>query len=185
VRRHRDSGFTIIEALLVIAISIITAAIAIPIFTNAVNNYRLTAAVSATTGAISATRMQAIMHGCSYEVIFTTTSLSYQVYSEVPAIGTSGCLTAFALVTPNVGSATTPLPNAGPINMYGWVSCTVTSPPTLTGCTAMTGTTITYTFASNGTVTVSPAGAGMQLKNPVKSNTIWVSGVGDVQTSNP
>jgi hypothetical protein len=34
-------------------------------------------------------------------------------------------------------------------------------------------------------VTTNPAGAGIQIKNSVRSNTIWISGVGDVQVSSP
>jgi len=177
VKRYRNSGFSLIEALIVVAITIVLAGIAIPVFSNAMNSYRQSATVSAASGAVSATRMQAIMRGYPYELIFTPSSLSYQLYNEVPPA------TTFSLVTPGTGSATTPLPNAGQVTMTGLVSCT--APPALTGCTAMTGTTITYTFNANGTVTLSPAGVAMQIKNSVKTNTIWVSGVGNVTTSQP
>lgn len=192
MKRNRNSGFSLIEALIVVAITLVLAGIAIPVFITTIDTYRFAATVSAASGALSSTRMQAIMRGCPYELIFTPSSLSYQLYSEVPPIGTVGCLTSYSLVTPQTGSATTPLPNAGPMTMTGLVSCT--APPALTGCTAMTGTTITYTFSSNGTVTSNPSGVGMQIQYKVythgawvsaRSNTIWVSGVGNVSTSNP
>jgi hypothetical protein len=130
------------------------------------NSYRQTAAVSAATGAISATRFQAIMRGYPYEIIFTSSSMSYQVYSETSGATCPPTFTA-------VGSAV-PLPSAGGISM--------------------TQATATYTFLSNGTVygamaTTSPClGAAvptLQVKNAVKSNTITVSGVGNVSTSSP
>ena len=155
------AGFTMIEVLIVMAIAIVLAGIAIPITTNAMNSYRQNAAVAATTSAISATRFLAIMRGYPYQLVFTSSSMSYQVFNEVPPAST------FSLVTPSIGSATTPLPAAGGISM--------------------TGTSFTYTFSANGTVTstASPAGTAMQIKNSVKSNTITVSGVGNVSVSSP
>lgn len=175
MKRHLNAGFTLVEALIVLAISIVLAGIAIPMFTNAMNGYYQSATVSATAGAISATRMQAVMHGCSYELIFNPSNLTYQVYSEVPAIGTVGCLTAFSLVTPSVGSATTPLPNAGGVSM----TCIVNGVPTFVGGG------VPFTFFANGTVSVFPTGATLQIKNTVRSSTISVSGVGYVSTTSP
>jgi len=177
LKRHSNSGFSMIEIVIVLAISIVLAGIAIPVFTNAMNNFRLSATVSAVSGAISTTRMQAIMHGYPYETVFTISPLSFQIFNEVPPA------TTFSVVVPGAGSSVTPLPSAGGVTMTGLVSCT--APPSLTGCVTMAGTTITYTFMANGTVTILPAGAGIQIKNAVKSNTIWVSGVGNVSTSNP
>jgi prepilin-type N-terminal cleavage/methylation domain-containing protein len=179
VKRHLNAGFTLIEALIVVAISVVLAGIAIPTFMTTMRSYNQSATVAAAAAAISSTRMQAIMRGYPYEVVFTPSSLSYQIYNEAPPAAT------YSLVVPQIGSSTTPLPNAGGVTMAGWVSCTVTSPPTLTGCTAMAGTTVTYTFLANGTVTSNPAGVGLQIKNVVKSNTMWVSGVGNVSTSSP
>jgi len=174
VERHGNSGFTLLEALMVMAISLVLAAVAAPIASNAINAYYLNATVSAASGAISSTRMQAIMHGYSYQLVFSPSVLTYQV---IPSVG---------------ASTTIPLPNAGGVSMQGWINCPLTNPQTLIvlSCTKMTaGATITYTFAANGTVSFSPASSpaavGMQISNKVSSNTIWVSGVGYVSTSTP
>jgi glutamate dehydrogenase/leucine dehydrogenase len=55
------------------------------------------------------------------------------------------------------------------------------------GPITMTGTSFTYTFSANGTVTslANPAGTAFQLENSFQSNTITVSGVGNVSTSSP
>lgn len=162
MKRRMNKGFTLIEALIVIAISLVLAGIALPVFLGAMNNYRLNAAVSAAAGALSTTRFQAIMHGYSYQIVFTSSGLSYQVYNEVPPATTYSA----------VGSAI-PLPSAGPI--------------------AMTGTNFTCTFTANGIAAcaANPGGASsfqlklMHLTTVVKSNTITVSGVGNVSVTNP
>jgi prepilin-type N-terminal cleavage/methylation domain-containing protein len=162
VKRSTNAGFTLIEALIVIAISLVLAGIAIPSFTNAMSSYRLSAATSAVAGAIESTRFQAIMYGCQTQLVFTAATMSYQAYSEVPASTATGCLTSFSAI----GTAI-PLPSVGPITM--------------------SGTSFTYTFFANGIVTsvASPSGTSLQLQNSVKSNTITVSGVGNVSTSSP
>lgn len=174
-----------IEMLVVISISLVMVGIAIPTFNNAMYSYRQAAAVSATSGALSSTRFLAIMKGYPYQLVFTTTTMSYQIFNEVPPA------TSYSLVTPATGSATTPLPSAGALTMTSvacsvaltnW-ACTPTSDQTAN--TGTGSTTITYTFLANGTVTSSPASAGIQIANTVKSNTIWISGVGDVGTSSP
>ena len=182
MKRPKHSGFTMIQTMIVVTMSIILAGIAIPNFNNAMYSYRQSATVSAVTGALSSTRFMAIMKGYPYEVVFTPSTLSYQIYNEVPPA------TSYSLVTPATGSATTPLPSAGKVTMKS-VGCSVAL--TNWACapssdqTTNTGTTITYTFLANGTVSTTPAGAGIQISNSVKSNTIWISGVGDVGTSSP
>lgn len=183
MKRRANVGFTMIQTLVVVAIIGVLSAISIPVFTNTMNSYRLNAAVSAAKGAISATRMQAIMHGCEYEVVFTLSSMSYQTFSEVPSTaGTVGCLTSFSN-----GTTAIPLPDwqlamevyTCSVPLTNW-SCTPS-----TDLLASSSTTVTYTFFPNGTVTVSPASAGMRVANTIQSNTIWISGVGDVETSSP
>jgi len=167
VKRHSSSGFSLIEVLMVIAISLVLAGIAIPGFMNALKSYNQSATVSAVTGAIESTRFLAIMRGYPYQMVFTASTLSFEVYNEIPPA------TTFSVVVPAQGSAITPLPNAGGVAMHG-------------------AATFTYTFCPNGTVfgaaTACPGSAmppSMQISNSVKSNTITVSGVGNVSTSIP
>lgn len=182
MKRLSDSAFTMVEMLLVIAISITLAAIAVPTFNNAMYSYRQGATVSGVQAALSSTRFLAIMRGYPYQLVFTPSTLSYQIYNEVPPA------TSYSLVVPATGSSTTPLPSAGNVKMTS-VACSVTltnwaCTPT-SDQTTNSGTTITYTFLANGTVTSTPTSAGIQISNSVKSNTIWMSGVGDVGTSSP
>jgi len=166
VKRSSNSGFTMIEALMVVAVGLLLGGMAIPIFGNAMKNYYQSATISAAAGAIQSTRFQAIMHGYPYQITFTSSTMSYQVYTESAGVS---CPPAFSAV----GNAV-PLPSAGSVSM--------------------TGTTATFTFYASGTVygtvpTTSPctpaAAPTLQIKNSVKSNTITVSGVGDVSISSP
>lgn len=166
MKRYSNSGFTMIEALMVVAVGILLAGIAMPIFTNAMKNYYQAATVSAAAGAIQSTRFQAIMHGYPYQMVFTASTLSYQIYTESAGVS---CPPVFS-----ASGKAVPLPSAGSVSM--------------------TGTTATYTFYASGTVygtvaTTSPctpaAAPTLQIKNSVKSNTITVSGVGDVSISSP
>jgi hypothetical protein len=65
--------------------------------------------------------------------------------------------------------------------MTGKTGCTSTT--SLTGCTTMSGTTITYTFSANGTVSSSPSGVFIEINNKVKTSLISVSGVGNVSST--
>ncbi len=94
------------------ASTLVPTVVAIPIANNAIYSYRQSASVSATTGAISATRFLAIMRGYPYQLVFTSSGMTYQIFNEVPPAVT------FSLVTPGTGSATTPLPAAGGIEKH-------------------------------------------------------------------
>jgi prepilin-type N-terminal cleavage/methylation domain-containing protein len=161
-RQLKSGGFTLIEILLSIAIGTVITVASVPFFLNSLNAYRMSAAVSAVSGAISSTRFQAIMHGCAYQVVFTSATMSYQVYNELPATVGASCASSFSAV----GSAI-PVPSAGPITLPG--------------------TSFTFTFNSNGTVTqaTSPSGTAFKLQNSLKSIYVYVSGVGDVETCQP
>ena len=151
MKRRASAGFSLIEMLVVIAIVGVLAAMAIPGFMNSMNSYRFSGAVAASTGAIQSTRFQAIMQGYPYRLVFTSSTLSYQVSNQVPPA------TSFSAV----GSA---IPIARP------------------GDATFNGTTFTYTFSPNGTVTSSST---MQISNGVSSNTLTVSGVGNVTVTSP
>ncbi len=183
MKRFSDSAFTMVEMLVVISISLLLVGMAIPTFTNAMYAYRQGATVSGVSGALSSTRFLAIMKGYPYQLVITPSTLSYQIYNEVPPA------TSYSLVTPATGSATTPLPSAGKVTMTS-VDCSVAltnwACTPLTDQTANSGTTITYTFLANGTVTSSPASAGIQIAHTVKSNTRFgFREWGDVGTSSP
>jgi Tfp pilus assembly protein FimT len=162
VKRCTTAGYSLLQVVVALAVSFILAGISTPVFMRALNAYRFSSAVSAVTGAITSTRFQAIMHGCPYQLVLTSLPMTYQVYSEVPSTVGSACATSYSAV----GSAI-PIPSAGPITM--------------------SGTSFTFTFSSNGTVSevASPTGTGLQLANSLKSTYIYVSGVGNVSTCQP
>src|SRR4029077_16047383 len=71
-RRANSRGFSLIEMVIVVAISLILAGIAIPRAVEALRQYRLRSAVASLTGAIQSTRYQAIFHGCAYQLAFSS-----------------------------------------------------------------------------------------------------------------
>lgn len=164
VKRHAEEGFSLLELLVVIAIGVVLVGMAIPMVLNAMKSYRLTAAVASATGAIQATRYQAIMRGYpgttaspyGYKLTFTPSTNSYQAYNLVPPATTYSA----------VG---TPVP----ISRLGDVTIS---------------RTVTYLFGANGTVseTSSPVNMAFQITNPIGgSKTITVSSVGNVTVTSP
>jgi Tfp pilus assembly protein FimT len=84
-----------IELVLVVLVSLVMAAMAIPAAHSAMANYQLSAAIDSASGAIQGARYQAIMHGYPYQVSINSTTNTFQVLSEAPPA------TTFS----NVGSA--------------------------------------------------------------------------------
>jgi len=75
-------GYTVIELLIVVAITIIVVAIAVPQTQSAVASYRLRSAVGTVTGAIQSTRYQAISQGYPFAVAFSQAGKNYQISSD-------------------------------------------------------------------------------------------------------
>jgi hypothetical protein len=96
---------------------------ALPTTVNALRNYRLTAAVAAATGAISATRYQAIMHAYPYNITFNSADATYQVASEPPP-ATSFTDVAGAVPLSGVGDVTINQTTTLQFNANGTVSAT-------------------------------------------------------------
>ena len=113
---------------------------------NALRNYRLTAAVASATGAIAATRYQAIMHAYPYNLTFNSTNATYQVASEPPGA------TSFT----NVGGAV-PLSGVGDVT----INQTTTLQFNANGTVSATTGTMSFTI-SNGllTKTINVTGVG-------------------------
>lgn len=88
MKRSSNSGFSLIESLIVVAIGITLAAIAVPMTLNAMKAFKLSAAVGGVVGAIQSTRFQAIMHGYPYQLAINKDQLTYQLYNEVPPAST-------------------------------------------------------------------------------------------------
>ncbi len=160
VRARAARGFTMLELLVVIAIAGILAAMAIPMIFNTLRIYRMRAAITSVTGAISSTRYQAIFHGCKTQIVFTASSYSYQIQSEQPAYGGQTCLTAYA----NVGGSVPLMGKGIAINQN-----------------------VTLTFTPGGGVGSTPAMSPIQMiltypgfTTTVPAETIQVSNYGNV-----
>ncbi|MBZ5520821.1 MAG: prepilin-type N-terminal cleavage/methylation domain-containing protein [Acidobacteriia bacterium] len=145
--RRDPRGFSLLELLIVLAISMIVAAIAVPAIQSSVQIYRLRSAAASVKGAIQGTRYRAISSGYPFALVLSKTNSTYQVQSDPTASGTFT----------NVGSA---IPLSG-----SSIPATINQDVTLQfrpsgAVTATTGTTtmlITY-FGRTETIQVSNYG---------------------------
>jgi Tfp pilus assembly protein FimT len=97
-------GYSIVELLIVVMVSVILTGIAIPQVKSGMNRYRLQGAIASSTWAIQSTRYQALQLGYPFQVVFTTSTNSYQIQSS-PA--NNGTYTNVGTSVPFSGSATT------------------------------------------------------------------------------
>jgi prepilin-type N-terminal cleavage/methylation domain-containing protein len=160
--RASASGFTLIELLIVVAIGIVTTAIAVPVIQNSLRYYALRSAVSAVTGAIQSNRYNAIFHGCQYQVAFTASTNSYTVATTSDPAGSGTCLAA--LGTP---SAAIPLPGAS------------------RGASLAANSTLVFYPSGKVTATLGPANPATLTLNlsPLPAETITVSNYGSVNVT--
>lgn len=165
MKRRATAGFSLIEVLMVVAISGVLAAFAIPMTVNALKTYRLNAAVSSAAGAIQSSRYLAIMNGCSYFITFTPSTYSYRVTNSglcansytgpvVPISGPdtitiSRTMTLQFSANGAVAETTTP-PSGVPQMVFTICQPTTTCPPVAN----TTGVSNTITTTSVGNVTV-------------------------------
>jgi Tfp pilus assembly protein FimT len=136
----------LVEILITLSVASTVIAMALPRTLNSLRNYRLTAAVASATGAIAATRYQAIMHAYPYNVTFNSADATYQVASEPPGA------TSFT----NVGGAV-------PLSGFGDVTINQTTALQFNANGTVSATTGTMSFTiSNGllTKTISVTGVG-------------------------
>jgi prepilin-type N-terminal cleavage/methylation domain-containing protein len=83
-----SKGFTLLEMLLVVTVIGVLAGISVPIFQSTSSSYQMSSAVLSVTGAIQATRYQAIMHGYPYALAIDPSSQTYQIQNELPGTST-------------------------------------------------------------------------------------------------
>ena len=79
----RSAGYSLLQIVVTFAVVSALTAFALPMTQNVLKNYRLNAAVVSATGAIVATRYQAVMHAYPYNITFSTAG-NYQIASEPP-----------------------------------------------------------------------------------------------------
>lgn len=156
-RVRTSAGMTLIEVLLGIAVAAILVGITLPLVRNALAIYDLSAAVSAVSGAIQSTRYQAIATGCPYEIAFSPAGTTYQVSYEALSGVPPACAPGFSSLGNEI-----PWSTAASISM---------SPPT------------TLQFSPNGAVTATAGSMAFSLTNGTQTESITVSGVGNVTVS--
>ena len=88
-------GYTLLQMIVTIAVIGVLSTFALPTLQNALRTYRLNAAATAASGAISATRFQAIMRAYPYQLTFSSANATYQIANEPTGTSTFS----------NVGSA--------------------------------------------------------------------------------
>jgi len=152
-----DRGFSMLEVAVVLAITMIMAAFSLLWVQSTLKSYHLSSAVLSTTGVVQTTRYQAITNGCPYTVSFSATNTSYQVAQEALSGSPPACASTFT----NVGR-TIPWSSTGDVTL---------SPST------------TLQFSPNGTVTATAGSLTFNLTNGASTETITVSGVGNVKVS--
>jgi len=145
VKRGTTAGTSLLELVVVVAVATIMTGMAVPVTVNAMRSYRLTAAVSAATGAIQSTRYAAIMHGYPYQITFTPATDSYQIYDEPGGQSTYSA----------VG---TPIPISRPGDVTISQSVTYQFSPGGTVTPSNMSFSITNDFGGSSTITVSGVG---------------------------
>jgi prepilin-type N-terminal cleavage/methylation domain-containing protein len=148
-RRYTGArGFSLVELLMVVAVSIILMGIAIPQVKTQVYNYRLNSAVAMAKWAIQSTRFQALMKGYPYQVAFSAANTNYQIQNLPNGVTYQNVGTAIPLAAwPITVSADTTInfkPNGMVTATVGGNSFTIT----------YAGTTKTVTVSNYGNVTV-------------------------------
>lgn len=161
-RLRLSAGFSLVEMVLVVALSMVMAAMAIPAMRSAAATYQLDSAADSASGAIQGARYQAIMHGYPYQVNFNSANNQFQLLSEVPpattfsTVGGSVPISA-QNVTMNLGTAGTGFTGHLILQFSPNGSVTVASgqamPATFT--IAYNGTTKHFTVANYGTISIS------------------------------
>jgi prepilin-type N-terminal cleavage/methylation domain-containing protein len=159
-RRANSRGFSLIEMVIVVAISLILAGIAIPRAVEALRQYRLRSAVASLTGAIQSTRYQAIFHGCAYQLAFSSAAYNYTISSQGAANGGQLCNAAFAQIGPVIPLAGTGVTLNAPVTLLLSPSGTVTATVGNAAAIQLTGTSIAtpelIQVSNYGKITVTP-----------------------------
>jgi len=140
-----SEGYSLLELVVTLAVVSVLSSFALPTTVNVLRNYRLTAAVAAATGAITATRYQAIMHAYPYNITFSTNG-SYQVASEPPGATSFG----------NVGTAV-PLSGVGDVTINQTTTLQLNANGTVSATTGALSFTISNPLKTH---TISVTGVG-------------------------
>jgi type II secretion system protein H len=161
LKKRVAAGFSLLEAVIVMLVALVMAAMAIPAARSAIASYELDAAVDSVTGAIQSTRYQAIMRGYPYQVDVNGTTNQIQVSSEIPPATTYSAIAA-ALpissdsVTVGVGTANTSSTGHAILQCKpnGAILIASGQAATMSLTISYNGTTKTVTVSNYGSITV-------------------------------
>lgn len=148
---RNNRGYSLVELIFAVVISLILAAIAVPQVGSVVNNYRLQGAVASATMAVQSTRYQALMAGYPYQVVFTKASTQYQI-QDLPTGATTYANVGTAIplsgstITLNQDTTLRFLPNGAVSAPTGALTFTIT----------YHGSTKNITVSTYGNVKVTP-----------------------------
>jgi len=158
-RDQGNKGFSMIELLMVLLVSTVLTAFALPIAKDVVNSHRLNSAVDSATWAVQSTRFQALMEGYPFQVTLQGNSSGYNPTYQI-ASETIGA-TTFS----NVGSSVP-----------------------LSGSPVQISSTAILQFKPNGAVTMTVGGSSassFQILYQGSSHTITVTNYGNVSVTSP
>ena len=79
---RKDSGFTLIELIVIIAIVAVFAAIAVPNFLSYMPKHRLNGAARQVMGDLMAARMKAVSQNCDVAVTFASGNPEYEIWTD-------------------------------------------------------------------------------------------------------
>jgi Tfp pilus assembly protein FimT len=154
-RKAVSGGFTTVELLVALGVGVIMTAVAVPTLLNTVRSYALRSAVASFTGAIQATRYQAIFHGCSYQIAFSQATLTYQVSGQIAAAG--ACAGAFTNIGNPIPVSTSGVTLDQDVTLQfrpGGSTSAVVGAPTM--ALSYAGRTETITVSTYGNIKVTP-----------------------------
>ena len=98
----RAKGTTLLELLVVLAVVGVLFAMAAPNFKNSFSSVHLSSATSAVSGAIQSTRYRAVVSGCQYQIVFSASTITYQLTSQALTGTPASCQTTESFT--NVGA---------------------------------------------------------------------------------
>ena len=156
-RWSASRGVTMVELAMVVLISMITAAVALPIVQTTVNKYQLKGATASATWAIQSTRFQALMQGYSYQVTLSG--------------GTGGVNPTYQIASKPLGATS-----------YSNIGSSIP----LSGKPVVLGATTVFQFQPNGTVATSPVTSSpftFTIAYSGTTETITVSNYGNVNVT--
>jgi len=161
-RVNRSAGFSLLEMVMVIALIMIMGAIAIPTLRSSRRTYHLGQSSTTIAGAVQAARYQAIMTGCPQTITIPQTNAAFSN-------------TTYQLVKQKPNTANPPVCAADTTDTIPWSTSNDVS---LTAA-------VTMQFNPNGLMQVTAGTLPMVLSNTYTTNTITVSGAGNVKTTSP